>query len=382
MADIKIGLDAALILAGAIYGFILGITLLSSRSGNSKAKVFAALMVLTYALHITEFAALLSGHIFKFPSIIGFTFPLLMMVGPFFVLHAEALHRSDFSWNRRHWLYFVPFVVWQLYFLRFYTLTQTEKIQFLSEMAAQQFHFVAFSYSFSTLLVNFICLYLAHRHINRFEKWIEQRSSSDDVLKLKWTRKLAFAFTILLGLNIIAFVMSKVDNTYLYQMEVAFVLSMIAIVIMIGTNAQVQAQMYLEPEEASIRAQKYQTSSLDEQKVISIKKVLIQYMEEERPYLDSELKISDLALQLDIPAHHLSQTINQEFGSNFFDFVNRYRIESAKLMLRNKRYDFYKILAVAIENGFSNKASFNRVFKKYTGTTPSEYRNDGVKELV
>ncbi len=122
------------------------------------------------------------------------------------------------------------------------------------------------------------------------------------------------------------------------------------------------------------RESKYKTSSLDSKRILEIKNLLVKYMEEEKPYLKSELKISDLAEQVDIPAHHISQTINQEFGSNFFEFINEYRIDSAKRMLANEKFDYFKILAVAIENGFNNKASFNRVFKKYTGVTPSEYR--------
>jgi AraC-like DNA-binding protein len=66
--------------------------------------------------------------------------------------------------------------------------------------------------------------------------------------------------------------------------------------------------------------------------------------------------------------------INTAFQSNFFDFINTYRIEAAKKILEDPDKADWKILAIAYETGYNNKATFNRVFKKYTGYTPSAYR--------
>ena len=85
------------------------------------------------------------------------------------------------------------------------------------------------------------------------------------------------------------------------------------------------------------------------------------------------MKISELADSLTVPAYHLSQLINDEFLVNFYDFINKYRVEEAKKLLIEDTHN-YKILAIAYEVGFNSKATFNRVFKKFTDVTPSEFK--------
>ena len=97
-------------------------------------------------------------------------------------------------------------------------------------------------------------------------------------------------------------------------------------------------------------------------------------MEQEKPYLDGDLKMADLAGQLSIPSHHLSQIINERLDKNFFEFVNAYRVEQAKRILRDPQKQDYKILRVAFESGFNTKTTFNSAFKSEVGTTPSRYR--------
>ena len=78
---------------------------------------------------------------------------------------------------------------------------------------------------------------------------------------------------------------------------------------------------------------------------------------------------------MSIPAHHLSQVINDKFEKNFFDLINGFRIEEAKRRLANGDIEKQKILAIALDVGFGSLGSFNRAFKRHTGKTPSEFRN-------
>jgi len=66
--------------------------------------------------------------------------------------------------------------------------------------------------------------------------------------------------------------------------------------------------------------------------------------------------------------------INREFNSNFFTFVNGYRVEEAKRRLAEPESRRIKLLALALDCGFASKSSFNRVFKEMAGMTPSEFQ--------
>jgi len=99
-------------------------------------------------------------------------------------------------------------------------------------------------------------------------------------------------------------------------------------------------------------------------------------METHKSYRDPRLSLSDLSKAVDISERTISNAINQELGKNFFRLINEYRVEEMKERLKDPNNDHLKILSLAFEAGFNSKASFNRVFKSYTGLTPKEYKTE------
>ena len=99
---------------------------------------------------------------------------------------------------------------------------------------------------------------------------------------------------------------------------------------------------------------------------------ICELMEKEKPFLNPELKISDVASALGTNRTYLSDCINSQRDCSFTQFVNAYRVEYAKELLRN-RPDI-KISEVYTLSGFSSENTFFRIFKAHTGKTPSEYR--------
>ena len=97
-------------------------------------------------------------------------------------------------------------------------------------------------------------------------------------------------------------------------------------------------------------------------------------MQENEPYLDSNLSIYDLAKQLDVPARELSVSINHTLNKHFFDFINEYRIKKAMDLIQNSSDEKLTILEILYEVGFNSKSSFNTAFKKHTGITPTEFK--------
>jgi DNA-binding LacI/PurR family transcriptional regulator/AraC-like DNA-binding protein len=102
---------------------------------------------------------------------------------------------------------------------------------------------------------------------------------------------------------------------------------------------------------------------------------LIAYMEKEKPYINDELSLYDLARELNIPRSYLSYVINKYAQVNFYDFLHSYRVKQAKTILSDSRYDDMSILDVAFNCGFKAKSTFNKIFKKQTGMTPTDFRN-------
>ena len=111
------------------------------------------------------------------------------------------------------------------------------------------------------------------------------------------------------------------------------------------------------------------TSSIDPQR---LKEQLFQKIEEEQLYLLEDLTLAGLAYELDIEPYQLTRFLNHHLHTTFHDLINAYRVNAAKERLMSAPSE--TILDIAFAVGFNSKASFNRVFKKATGTTPSKFR--------
>ena len=101
---------------------------------------------------------------------------------------------------------------------------------------------------------------------------------------------------------------------------------------------------------------------------------LRKFMEEQKPYLNPQLTIKDLADAFEVPVKDLSILINHSLNQNFYDFVNEYRVREVMTLLENPSYRKLTILEILYEVGFNTKSTFNLAFKKYTQVTPTSYR--------
>ena len=120
---------------------------------------------------------------------------------------------------------------------------------------------------------------------------------------------------------------------------------------------------------------KYKNSGLSKQVMNDFKVRLQDEMEKNALYLDSELRLKDLASRLSISRHHASQIINESFGVSFYEYVNQFRIQEAKKLLEDMDSNDLNITDIAFKSGFNNRVSFYNTFRKHFGVTPSEYRN-------
>ena len=94
-------------------------------------------------------------------------------------------------------------------------------------------------------------------------------------------------------------------------------------------------------------------------------------MEQEKPYLNPDLRLIDLQRVLPINRTYLSQLINTEYGCSFYQFVTRYRIEEAKRLMTEQ--PDMKVQDIAQQSGFSDRKVFYRTFTRETGSSPSEW---------
>ncbi len=114
--------------------------------------------------------------------------------------------------------------------------------------------------------------------------------------------------------------------------------------------------------------------SKEESKIIIDK--LQHLLVSDKPFLNSKIRVIDVARKLDTSKHKLTYVINHEMGSNFYGIINEQRVIEAKMLLKHPKFKNYNLETIAEMSGFQSKSSFNAYFKKITGVTPSTYRKE------
>lgn len=119
---------------------------------------------------------------------------------------------------------------------------------------------------------------------------------------------------------------------------------------------------------------KYKNINLSADQIASHKEKIERVMLDQKPYLNSDFSLSELSLLTAIPKHLLSRFFSENLNQSFTEFTNGFRIEKAKNLLQDKRFQNHKISHIAYESGFNSLSSFNAAFKKIADDSPSEFR--------
>jgi len=101
-------------------------------------------------------------------------------------------------------------------------------------------------------------------------------------------------------------------------------------------------------------------------------------MEVDKIYLKKNLNLEQFSERIDLPAKEVSGVINKHFGTNFFEYVNSYRVEAAKTLLADPEKADMTVLDVLLESGFNSKSAFHRFFSRLVGMSPTEYRKQAL----
>ena len=136
-------------------------------------------------------------------------------------------------------------------------------------------------------------------------------------------------------------------------------------------RAVMMRQPSQEPEVPDAPLKKYEKSALDAHRAARITEKIETAMKTDLLYRDPNLSLWELAKHIGVTSHYVSQTLNTQLGSSFFDYVNRWRVEDAVGQLISSDET---ILVISYDVGFNSRSAFYKAFKRQTGKTPSDYR--------
>jgi len=306
---------------------------------------------------------------------------LFMLHGPFLYYYILTLVSDKRQIFKKDLFHLVPFILFNLYILiASFSPDISEKLNIeklsLHNNPPLLFLFFLIITAFSgTVYFLFTFKLFKRLDINIFNNF----SNSADI-DLDWLRKLVLLFgviwTALISITVIHHVFHMFSMVFCTD---GLFLSLSVFVILIGyfglkQNVIFNNENVIVTDNLSRIQPKYSGSRLNESEEKQYAEKLISYMELLKPYLITDLTLPQLAVELGISSHLLSQVINEHFKLNFFDFVNQYRVEAFKERIVNPKYENFSLLGIAFECGFNSKSAFNRIFKKSTGLTPSQFK--------
>jgi AraC-like DNA-binding protein len=234
-----------------------------------------------------------------------------------------------------------------------------------------------------------LCFSIIYYHLLSFRTWQQQRARSHIVeasfFHLAWLRQfILVSFTVCLLVSAVLYLL-YVNYPAGHQYRYGFA-GLTVFIYWISYTALSEPVMFSVfkqiPEKPDhfqnlvvhMPVKKYANSTLDDTEKQSICTALDQLMRQNKVYLDAELTIDRLALIVPCSRHALSQVLNECMKQSFYDYINCHRVEAAKELLAGEERKDHKIASIAYDSGFNSISTFNEVFKKFSGCTPSQFR--------
>jgi AraC-like DNA-binding protein len=310
------------------------------------------------------------------PHLIFTGYPFMYLWGPTFYLYVKSASYTDFKLKPALILHFIPFLVIFAYLLfTFYPLGADAKRLVLSNHSILLYSFLQYLDMFIRAQVLFYIIksiLVLHSIRNK----LKESYSSIPKTNLSWIRFLVFGFIISYVLTVpFITVFSYFFGIVTDLMKLAIITPYFIYFNVIFYRAWYQSEIFAGVEENI----KYKSSKLKKDEAQDWIEKLNEYAAANKPFLNPDLTLNQLAEALDITPRILSQIINEYFNQNFYDYINKLRIEESKKMLIDTASK-KTVLEILYETGFNSKSTFNNIFKKMTGLTPTEFRRQNVKE--
>nr|WP_288934690.1 helix-turn-helix domain-containing protein [uncultured Allomuricauda sp.] len=358
-----------------IFTSLFFFILLLNKKNKSLPDTILAFWMLVIGIHLASTYIYSEGYWDVYPHLIGITAPLPLLYGPLLYIYVVYSLKENYQIDKRDYWHFFPIVIAYLYMFRFYFFYTAEEKRLVDKGELDDFG------TFGTILVLAVIVsaitYAAfsYRLLKRHQKLIQDNFSNIEKINLNWLRSFIWGVALIfLTVAIVIVSRDVVGIDFPFNPDFIFYSMIVFSILCLGYFGIRHQNIFTDNKVFEIKNQlkaTYKNSGLKDDIATTKHNALMKLMVEQKPYLEPNLTLSVMADKLDLPLHHLSQIINQFEGQNFNDFINKYRVE--EFIDRASKDNRFSFLAIALESGFNSKSTFNAVFKKHKGETPSKY---------
>ncbi len=353
--------------SGLVGLFIFIILNLKRKNTDKTANILISLFVLLHSLFIIHISLFLSNLSYNFPHTMYITTPFSFLYGPLLYFYFKrTVENYKFKWVNL--LHLLPSIILILYMVPLYLLSAEEKLHLIlnrdQELKPTTAIIVILK---SASLISYAFLIYKTYKRNRYNSYLMNYSC------VIWQRKLV----ILNFIYVFSYLMYGLIITKVITLNVLIhpqIISMSLFVLFVGYSAYVNPNIFSKKYIEDLdELDKYKKSGLTETYSLELKEQLLQLFTVDKVFKDNDISLDILSQKLNTTRHNTSQVINEHFNINFFELINKFRIDEAKKILKSDPNKNLNIIDIAYDIGFNNKVTFNKAFKKETNLTPTQY---------
>jgi AraC-like DNA-binding protein len=314
------------------------------------------------------------------PNFLRFPYSFLLSLGPLVYFYTQFLSKSKQRFISADFRHFIPVTI-EFLFQLFLII--------ISIANAQQFYntsYFLFFKIFQLIGAGISILYYLKKSISEiksYETALTENYSNDQFITLSWMYRLIkytrtiWVFWLLFELCFILFWHFQLHYLIVFILLYALLGIIVYSTYWIGLEGLKKGDTLSETRvfgDSLLSKQENAYQKLNEAMTDEILRKLNYVMEVEKLYLNETLTLGFLSKRLDQTPNTISYILNSVVKKSFYDYVNERRIEEVKRKINDPKYSHLKLVEVAYECGFNSKATFNRVFKKIEGHSPTDYK--------
>ncbi len=318
----------------------------------------------------------------EFPHLIRLSWGMPLLFGPLIFFQLKKWSQNQLNWQSFDLWHLSPYIINLIVLCPFFFKNGEKKIQaldyFTSIISAGIDHYriyffiLQFATALSGLFYSERCLQLVNDHVKK----LKNEYTETEKVKLTWARLLSYSLSVLSAVLLIAVMINFYSVYPVYDYQIFYFFGLFLLIYLMTFQTLNQATL---------------PGSQDSKTVIKINKnqlkvgrktlepstearLLLDYLQKEKPFLEGTLTATQLADHLGISRHQLSEVLNQNLGKSFYSLINEYRLEEFKKKLSDPAFSHLTLFSLALESGFNSKTAFNAYFKKQMGMTPLKYK--------
>lgn len=352
-----------------IFGMqaIVFCVLLLIKKPVKQANIFLALLLFFFALvsiNIAFINILITYnkvYLFRY-----FQLELLFGIGPSLYLFTKSITDLGYRIGKKDYIHFIPVILEFIFYRTPIYRIGSEGLYKSPMHPLTRVYLIEQWLAVASIIVYII---LSVRLLIQYHHWLETQYSNLKNKTLGWLRIPVIIYSCFWIGWIILTQTDRIffQNTYKESYLLPSFIGLSIITSWIGFKGYVKSQTEVSGfSQIPIKSESKSAKPEEVQKIIFI-------MTRDKPYLNPDLDLLKLSQLANLNPKITSYIINHDLKMNFYEFVNKYRVEEFKQRVQQPDRDRLTLLGHAYESGFNSKSTFNFVFKKFTGQTPRDY---------